>query len=85
MLLVRDLSLIAKADGYIEPNEIKVIEEIASGLGVSPEIVWSTFKSSTELDCLVWVKMVGTRFVGKVWRDFGFMCSRWTIDRIWCT
>ena len=50
MLLVRDLSLIAKADGYIEPNEIKVIEEIASGLGVSPEIVWSTFKSSTELD-----------------------------------
>ena len=50
MLLVRDLSLIAKADGYIEPNEIKVIEEIASGLGVSPEIVWSTFESSTELD-----------------------------------
>ena len=50
VLLVRDLTLIARADGHIQPSEIKVIEKIASDLDVSPEIVWTTFEGSTELD-----------------------------------
>ena len=50
VLLVRDLTLIARADGHIQPDEIKVIEQIASDLGVSPEIAWVTFESPTELD-----------------------------------
>ena len=50
VLLVRDLTLIARADGHIQPDEIKVIEQIASDLGVSPEIAWATFESPTELD-----------------------------------
>ena len=49
-MLVRDLVLIARADGHIQPDEIKIIEKIASDLGVSSEIVWTTFESPTELD-----------------------------------
>jgi hypothetical protein len=48
--IVRDLCVIARADGHTDPDDVRRIHEIASAIGVDANVVASTVACATELD-----------------------------------
>ena len=48
--LVRDLTLIARADGHLANPEVSVIRDLARALKVDPEVVSLVMASPTEVD-----------------------------------
>jgi tellurite resistance protein len=50
MHVLRDLCLVARADGHIDETEREVLNRIADGLGVSRALICQTLDSNPELD-----------------------------------
>jgi hypothetical protein len=48
--VVRDLCVIARADGRADPAELRVLVEISDAIGVAHELVTCTAAAATELD-----------------------------------
>ena len=48
--VLRDLCVIARADGHVDPAEVAVLREVAGGLGVGEALVDQTLGESLELD-----------------------------------
>ena len=50
MQVLRDLCIVARADGHLKPAEREVLDGIAWGLGISAKFVCQTMDSDLDLD-----------------------------------